>query len=240
MSQFTIDEAPTNRNIDVASFRRRLYTPSRARVLLAEDDRDMRDMIAACLREDGYEVVVANDGGELLVRLATAFITGDAKETHDVIVSDIRMPVCSGLQVLEGIRRANWTTPVLLMTAFGDDETRARVEKQGGVLFDKPFDLDDLRTAVLHLVHGHAMSGAPRTTPRSLIGDDPILALVATTDSTIDAWSIKWTLQAEGVQAYLGGRAMSTSAEAIDVYVLSNDAQRARAIIDRLRRREQN
>ncbi len=120
-----------------------------ARVLLADDDREMRDMVAAALRLDGAEVVVARDGTELLDRLGSMTAT---PSPFALIIADIRMPGYTGLQVLEGVRRAGWSTPMILMTAFGDRATRARVEEQQAVLFDKPFDVDDLRTAVLHLL----------------------------------------------------------------------------------------
>jgi CheY-like chemotaxis protein len=128
-----------------------------ARVLLAEDDREMRDMVAAALRLDGAEVVVARDGTELLERLGslTAELPAVGRSGHSpfaLIIADIRMPGFTGLQVLEGMRRAGWSTPMILMTAFSDRTTRARVEEQQAVLFDKPFDVDDLRTAVLHLL----------------------------------------------------------------------------------------
>ena len=62
------------------------------------------------------------------------------------------MPICTGLQILEALRQAHWHTPVILMTAFGDEATRKRAESLLAVLFDKPFDMDDLRTAVAHLL----------------------------------------------------------------------------------------
>jgi len=116
-------------------------------ILLAEDDAEMREMIAATLRSDGYEVIVARNGAELVARLSEGF---------DLLLSDVRMPACSGLFVLEGLRRARSNVPVILMTAFGDEATRARVEASDAILFDKPFDIDDLRTAVLHLLTPHS------------------------------------------------------------------------------------
>jgi DNA-binding response OmpR family regulator len=120
------------------------------RILLAEDDAAMRSMVAEALRGDGHDVVELTDGGRLLVLVAVT-----AREEHafgdesiDLIVSDIRMPVCTGLQILEALRATRWNTPVILMTAFGDSETRARAEELSAILFDKPFDIDDLRTAV--------------------------------------------------------------------------------------------
>jgi DNA-binding response OmpR family regulator len=73
-------------------------------------------------------------------------------EEVDLVISDIRMPVCSGLEILEGLRQAHRKIPVILMTAFGDDETRATANRLGAVLLDKPFALEDLREAVRALL----------------------------------------------------------------------------------------
>jgi DNA-binding response OmpR family regulator len=72
-------------------------------------------------------------------------------ESFDLIVSDIRMPVCSGLRIVEALRRAG-CTPMILMTAFGDEQTRVQAADLRAVLFDKPFDLDDLRRVVVGLL----------------------------------------------------------------------------------------
>jgi CheY-like chemotaxis protein len=122
------------------------------RILLAEDDGDMRQLVADALRSDGHDVVELADGGRLLVDIACRLKAGGDADALDLIVSDVRMPVCTGLQILEALRGANWHTPVILMTAFGDDATRRRAEALTAVLFDKPFDLDDLRTAVTNLL----------------------------------------------------------------------------------------
>jgi DNA-binding response OmpR family regulator len=172
------------------------------RIILAEDDHEMRDMIATSLEKDGYEVTLAKDGGELLARLAF--------QEFDVVISDIRMPVCNGMTILEGLRDARWTVPVILMTAFGDAETRARVESKDAVLFDKPFDVDDLRTAIMHLVHGR------KTTE---------LMRVATCESSIEAWSIKWMLESENIRAFIGDKG---------VYVHARDFERALEIATHL------
>jgi CheY-like chemotaxis protein len=122
------------------------------RVLLAEDDAEMRSVVADALRGDGYDVVELVDGGRLLVDIAARLKSGDGGDTLDLIVSDIRMPVCTGLQILSALRDAHWHTPVILMTAFGDETTRRHAESLSAVLFDKPFDIDDLRTAVTNLL----------------------------------------------------------------------------------------
>jgi DNA-binding response OmpR family regulator len=123
-----------------------------ARILVAEDDPEMRRLVVETLRRDGYEVHEANDGGKLLVHLAQG---NRANYDHvDLIVSDIRMPVCTGLQIVEALRNVRCEVPIILMTAFGDEETRALAERLGAVLFDKPFEMDDLRIAVIAMLGG--------------------------------------------------------------------------------------
>jgi CheY-like chemotaxis protein len=126
--------------------------PRRFRILVAEDDAEMRRVIADTLRDDGYDVVELADGGRLLVDVAARLKGSPEGDSIDLIVSDIRMPICTGLQILEALRLAHWRTPVILMTAFGDDATRRQAEGLRAVLFDKPFDLDDLRTAVKNML----------------------------------------------------------------------------------------
>ena len=104
------------------------------------------------LRKDGYDVVAVNDGGRLLVALAHGFVDHEGVNLADLVVSDVRMPVCTGMQILEQLRAARWHVPVILMTAFGDAATREHARTLGALLFDKPFDLDDLRTAVASLL----------------------------------------------------------------------------------------
>jgi two-component system, response regulator, stage 0 sporulation protein F len=119
------------------------------RVLLAEDDTEMRALLAAALRQDGLEVVEARDGSALLDRLAEALAADGDLDGYDLIVSDIRMPGHSALDILAGVRRAFRHTPVILITAFGDRVTHERAKRLGAsAVFDKPFDIDDLRAAV--------------------------------------------------------------------------------------------
>jgi DNA-binding response OmpR family regulator len=112
------------------------------------------------LRQDGYDVTEVADGGRLLITVTATYAQGEDRDAYDLLITDIRMPVVSGLQIVEGLRKAHWRVPIILMTAFGDAGTRARAEGLGAVLLDKPFDIDDLRTAVLNL--------APRAGARSL------------------------------------------------------------------------
>jgi DNA-binding response OmpR family regulator len=131
-------------------------------VLVAEDDPEMRRLVADTLRKDGYDVVEETDGGRLLVRIAAIYTFEDTVDPFDLIISDIRMPVCTGLDILKGLRDARWLTPFVLMTAFGDEDVRSRATRLGAVLFDKPFQMSDLRQTVKELLDDPA-NGAPKS-----------------------------------------------------------------------------
>ena len=74
-----------------------LSTSPRPRVLVAEDDREMRRLVIDSLRRGGYDVVDVTDGGQLLLRITDFYRLRPAAAAIDLIVSDIRMPVVSGL-----------------------------------------------------------------------------------------------------------------------------------------------
>jgi DNA-binding response OmpR family regulator len=127
-----------------------------ARVLLAEDDRELRSLLAAELRKEGYVVEEARTGFDLLELLGDLTLRNEA---FDLIVTDIRMPGLSGLSVVEGLRNGitpgTSATPVILITAFGDEDTHAEAKRLGTVIFDKPFELEAFRACAVKMVRGY-------------------------------------------------------------------------------------
>jgi two-component system response regulator (stage 0 sporulation protein F) len=124
-----------------------------ARVLVAEDDIEMRRLVVEALHKDAHHVTEIADGGALLVRLAMVFERDPASFPIDVIVSDIRMPHYSALELLERFAFAGWKVPTILMTAFGDDDTRREAEALGACYLEKPLSLDVLRATVRRLAN---------------------------------------------------------------------------------------
>ena len=121
----------------------------RRNILVAGDDDDMRALMATTLRADGYVIVEARDGGELLELLRDAL--EDPRRRPDMVITDIRMPRLSGLGVLQALQRAHVHLPIIVVTAFGDESIHAMAKRLGAVgVLQKPFDVDDLRTAVLN------------------------------------------------------------------------------------------
>ncbi len=136
--------------------RRAIEAERPARILLAEDDTEMRSMLASALRADGYEVVEAHSGLALLEEIGMLLFRGEAFPA-DVIISDERMPGMFGLEVLSGLRQARWPIPFILITGFGDAQIHDRASRLGAAaVFDKPFDVDALREAVLRLLKERA------------------------------------------------------------------------------------
>lgn len=137
-----------------------IYSDGRhARILVAEDDVEMRRLVIESLRADGHDAVDVTDGGQLLIQITNFYRLRPNPEPIDLVVTDIRMPVCSGLEIVEALRNAKWTTPIVIMTAFGDQQTRARAKDLGAILLDKPFKMKTLRALVRVLLRGIATEG---------------------------------------------------------------------------------
>ena len=116
-----------------------------ARVVVAEDDHEMRELVSESLRRDAYDVLTVGDGAGLLVRIGRQYRICEPEPQIDLVVTDLRMPVVTGLEILRGLRAARCPTPVILMTAFGDDHVRREATELGAVLLDKPFAMAALR-----------------------------------------------------------------------------------------------
>lgn len=132
--------------------------PTLTKVIVADDHSEMRALVALSLRDAGYDVVEVSDGAVLWRQLLDAPLDDDNPCEAELVVSDIRMPGATGIDVLNRLRQAKLTTPVILMTAFGDQATHDEARRLGAArIFDKPFEMRELVSAALCIV-------APRPT----------------------------------------------------------------------------
>ena len=107
------------------------------RLLVVDDEKNIREGLAAGLELDGHEVVTAADGSEGLKR----FLRGDI----DLVISDLRMPGLSGTEMLEKIEAEIPGTPVILLTGHGTVETAVEAMRLGAWDFlTKPINIDHL------------------------------------------------------------------------------------------------
>jgi DNA-binding response OmpR family regulator len=122
------------------------------RILLAEDDVEMRKMLSWSLEKAGYEVVECQNGNSLMKHLRL-IDTATIPQSFDLIISDIRMPGFTGLQVLESAMELGDFPPFILITAFPDEEIKEKVQRQYAVeMFEKPFNVDDLIARIDQIV----------------------------------------------------------------------------------------
>ena len=118
------------------------------RILVADDDSDLLEVVVESLTDAGAKVASARSGAELLERLGE-----DAG--FDLIIADVLMPWMTGLQVASSVREAGLQMPVILMTGMRDPSLSERVGSiEGAILLRKPFGADELRAAVAHAVPG--------------------------------------------------------------------------------------
>jgi DNA-binding response OmpR family regulator len=116
-------------------------------LVLADDDQDLRETLALAMRREGYDVVELEDGSQLLTYLASHMLSDGERSSVDLVISDVRMPRWSGLDVLAGVQWGRHPPAFILMTAFADAQTRAEALRLGAAaLVVKPFTLDQMRT----------------------------------------------------------------------------------------------
>src|SRR5512132_706322 len=120
-----------------------------AKVLVVDDEANLRKVLAAMLRRDGYDVTVAPDGEVGLAEIN--------KNGADVVVTDLVMPKLGGMELLKAVNAGHPDVPVIIITAHGTVDSAVEAIKAGA--FDyitKPFDQAELSTVIRKAVRTHA------------------------------------------------------------------------------------
>jgi hypothetical protein len=110
------------------------------KILIIDDEPDIRDLLTAILRGEGYEVVTAADGEEGIARF---------REEHpDLIISDVRMPKMNGMEVLQIVRGSGSDVEVIILTGHGDEATAISCLRMGACDYIKK-PLDDIEALLI-------------------------------------------------------------------------------------------
>jgi DNA-binding response OmpR family regulator len=118
-------------------------------ILLADDDPDIRELVGHALRADGHRVVEVPTGEALLARIASALVSPRHVWPPDLVITDVRMPGISGVDVLAGLRRRAWSLPFVIITASHDGELLATAARFGALcVLPKPFRMSFLAAIV--------------------------------------------------------------------------------------------
>jgi len=113
---------------------------ARARILVADDEPNLRRVLSAILMRDGYQVVQATNGAEALERL---------NDEVDVVITDLKMPEVDGMEVLRQVGQRSPQIPVIMITAFGSVNNAVEAVKAGAFDYiEKPFEQEQIRTIV--------------------------------------------------------------------------------------------
>ncbi|MHB8277274.1 MAG: response regulator [Candidatus Humimicrobiaceae bacterium] len=111
------------------------------RILIVDDEKNIRTTLSAYLINLGYEQEIAVNGQEALDKLK--------ESKYDLVLLDIKMHIMNGIQVLKEMRRLEDKTNVIMMTAYGTIENAVESMKLGAVDFiSKPFTLENLKTMI--------------------------------------------------------------------------------------------
>jgi two-component system, NtrC family, response regulator PilR len=111
------------------------------RILVVDDERSMRELLAIVLRREGYEVLLAENG-----RSAVSLLE---REPVDLLISDIKMPDLSGVDVLRAAKKIDQDILGIMITAFASTETAVEAMRLGACDYlSKPFDIDLLKMKV--------------------------------------------------------------------------------------------
>lgn len=111
------------------------------RILIVDDERSMRELLERVFRREGYSVNVAENGIKALEMLRNG--------VYDLVISDVKMPGLTGLELLVHCRENSQDTLIILMTAYATIDTAREAFKYGAEDFiQKPFDIDELKIVV--------------------------------------------------------------------------------------------
>jgi two-component system response regulator PilR (NtrC family) len=112
-----------------------------ARILVVDDEQSMREFLEIFFRREGFDVVTTGDVDSALVAVES--------DDFDVVISDVKMPGRTGLDLLQAVKEMSPETVVIMITAFATTETAIAAMKQGAYDYvTKPFKVDELRLVV--------------------------------------------------------------------------------------------
>jgi two-component system response regulator HydG len=120
------------------------------KILVADDDDGVRAGLVANLELEGYQIVEARDGAEAIVLID--------QQAFDLIISDVVMPLATGVDVLAAVRQRQLDTPFILISAFVSEELVARALSDGlFAMLYKPFAMDRILEVVARALKRNAV-----------------------------------------------------------------------------------
>lgn len=148
----------------------------KTRILIVDDDQAMRLALSESLESCGYDIGTAENGKEALDIFN--------KRKFDLVVTDMKMPEMTGIEVLQGVKKLSHDIPVILITAYGTVNTAVEAMKEGAAEFImKPFSLDDLEAVVKNVLSTYKAEASQKqevlnSTQRIITNDHKLIAIM--------------------------------------------------------------
>jgi len=170
----------------------------RRRLLLVEDDPTLRQALTFNLTREGYEVTAAADG--------EAALEAARNERLDLVLLDVMLPGMSGIEVLRVLRREGVTTPVIILSAKGDEIDRVVGLKIGADDYvTKPFSRPELLARIEAVLRRERREGTEDTERRELLEFGKIAIDVARREVSVDGTPLHLTTKEFDLLAHMAG-----------------------------------
>jgi DNA-binding NtrC family response regulator len=156
---------------------------ARYKLLIVDDDRAMREMLESLLADSGYATASADSAAQALKSCE--------EEEFDAVLSDIKMPGRSGVELVGDLRKIRPETPVVLMTAFGSIDSAVEAMRAGALDYiTKPFDPDSVLVAVERALDRRALEQENRKLRRAVDHTSQLGELIGTSPAMREIFAL--------------------------------------------------
>ena len=153
------------------------------RILVVDDERSMRELLAIVLRREGYEVLLADNGRSAIDLLE--------REPVDLLISDIKMPDLSGVDVLRAAKKIDQDILGIMITAFASTETAVEAMRLGACDYlSKPFDIDLLKMKVREKIENRQLRQENLLLKRTLGLTHQFANIIGRSESMVDVFKM--------------------------------------------------
>src|SRR5436305_10622009 len=157
------------------------------RILVVDDERSMRELLAIVLRREGYEVLLAENGRSAIEMLG--------RQPIDLLISDIKMPDLSGVDVLRAAKQADPDILGIMITAFASTETAVEAMRLGACDYlSKPFDVDLLKMKVREKIENRQIRQENVLLKRTLGWSHQFSNIIGRSDAMLDVFKMIETI----------------------------------------------
>ena len=157
------------------------------RILIVDDERSMREMLAILLRREGYDLTIAENGRDAIDLLE--------REPFDLVLSDVRMPDVSGVDVIRTARAVNPAIIAIMMTAFGSRELIEEVERLGvNDYVEKPFNVEVVKFRVRKELDRRRLQQENVLLKRTLKSSHQFSNIIGSSDAMIEVFQLVETV----------------------------------------------